>query len=210
MFTARRSIKAAAAALAFFAIGALTEFGHAAGDEEPALGDNGLHTQPWFVESFLELADDLAEAEAEGKHFAVIWEQRGCPYCREMHKVNFADERIRSFITSNFVVLQLDLWGSRKVTDFDGEELEERYLARKWGINFTPSIMFFPDDPEAVEGQDGKAAEVARMPGYFKPFHFYAMFEYVRARKYQEMGFQKYLQAKFAELEAQGITPDVW
>ncbi len=201
MFSARRSITAAAG---------LTGLGYAADDAEPAIGDNGLHTQPWFLDSFLELADDLAEAEAEGKHFAVIWEQRGCPYCREMHRVNLADERIEGFITENFVVLQLDLWGSRKVTDFDGEELEERYLARKWGINFTPSIVFFPDDPSMVEGKDGKAAEVARMPGYFKPFHFYAMFEYVRGRKYQDMGFQKFLQAKFAELEAQGITPDVW
>lgn len=184
--------------------------GHAAGDAEPALGDNGLHTQPWFLESFLELPDDLAEAAADGKHFAIVWEQRGCPYCREMHRVNFADERIKSFITANFVVLQLDLWGSRKVIDFDGEELEERRLARKWGISFTPSIMFFPDDPEAVKGKDGKAAEVFRMPGYFKPFHFYSMFEFVRGRKYQEMGFQKFLQVKLADLKARGISPDVW
>jgi len=184
--------------------------GHAAGEVEPTLADNGLHTQPWFLESFLELSDDLAEAAAEGKHFAVLWEQRGCPYCREMHRVNFADERIKNFVTSNFVVLQLDLWGSRKATDFDGEVLEERHLARKWGVNFTPSILFFPDDPQAIKGKNGKAAEVFRMPGYFKPFHFYSMFEFVRGRKYHETGFQRFLQAKFAELEAKGINPDVW
>ncbi len=210
MITARRVIMVAAVTIALLAVAGAAGVGRAAGDEEPILGDNGLHTQPWFLESFLELTDDLAEAKSEDKHFAIVWEQRGCPYCREMHRVNFADERIKSFVTSNFVVLQLDLWGSRTVTDFDGEELEERYLARKWGINFTPTIMFFPDDQGMVAGKDGKAAEVARMPGYFKPFHFHAMFEYVRGRNYQEMGFQKFLQAKFAELEAQGITPDVW
>lgn len=207
MFIVRRSIGILPAILLFLS---LVTFGHAAGEDEPAVGDNGLHTQPWFLDSFLELSDDLAEAAAEGKHFAVVWEQRGCPYCREMHRVNLADERIKSFVTANFVVLQLDLWGSRKVTDFDGEEIEERQLARKWGVNFTPSIVFFPDDPELVKGKDGRSAEVFRMPGYFKPFHFYSMLEYVRGRKYREVGFQRFLQTKFAELEAKGMSPDVW
>ena len=60
----------------------------------------------------------------------MIWEQKGCPYCRETHRVNLADQRISSYVTANFEVLQLDLWGSRKVTDFDGKEMEERDLAR--------------------------------------------------------------------------------
>ena len=46
---------------------------------ESILGDDGLYHQPWFLNSFLDLKDDLAEAAAEGKRFAVIWEQRGCP-----------------------------------------------------------------------------------------------------------------------------------
>jgi hypothetical protein len=58
--------------------------GRAAGDEIEA-GPSGLYTQPWFLESFLELSDDLAEAAGKGKNFAVIWEQKGCPYCRETH-----------------------------------------------------------------------------------------------------------------------------
>ena len=182
----------------------------AAEGEEVAVGGNGLHTQPWFLESFLELSDDLSEAAEEGKHYAILWEQRGCPYCREMHRVNFADTRIRDYITANYNVLQLDLYGARKVTDFDGEELEERDLARKWGIHFTPTIMFFSDDPKSVEGKDGKSAEVIRMPGYFRPFHFYSMFEYVRREKYEEVGFQRFLQERFAELEAKGIRPEVW
>ena len=139
-----------------------------------------------------------------------LWEQRGCPYCREMHAVNFADPRIRDFITENFVVLQLDLWGSRKVTDFDGKEMEERDLARRWNVVFTPTIIFFPADPEAVKGKDGRGAEVMRMPGYFRPFHFLTMFQYVRERRYEDVMFQKYLQEKFAELQAKGIEPDVW
>lgn len=171
------------------------------------VNDDGLHIQPWFMETFLDLAEDKAEAEADGKHFAVLFEQRGCPYCREMHQVNFAREDITGYVKSNFGVLQLNMWGSREVTDFDGEALEERDLARKWNVNFTPTIVFLK------KGGSGTAPEmeVLRMPGYFKPFHFISMFEYVAEAKYEGgEGFQRYLQEKFQRYEAEGKKPDVW
>ena len=106
--------------------------------EAPILNDDGLYEQPFFVQSFLDLAEDLEVATDAGKRFAVMWELRGCPYCKETHLVNFADPEIRSFVSGNFDILQLNLVGSREVVDFDGESLEERALARKWGIRFTP------------------------------------------------------------------------
>ena len=177
---------------------------------EAELGEDGLYIQDWFLDSFLDLQEDLEEAAAEGKHLAVIWEQRGCPYCRELHRVNLARDDIRSYIQDNFVVIQLDLWGAREVTDFDGEALEERAAARKWAVNFTPTIMFFPASPEVSKGRPAQQVEVARMPGYFKPFHFLAMFEFVREGHHVEMGFQRYLQDKFTAFKAKGIDPEVW
>ena len=177
---------------------------------EPEVGDNGLHVQDWFVETFLDLREDLGEASEGGRHFSVLWEQRGCPYCRELHAVNLSRPKIVSYLRENFDILQLDLWGSRAVTDFDGEELEERALARKWQINFTPTVVFFPDDPRGVAGKSGRTAEVARMPGYFKPFHFVSMFEYVRGGAYRSQSFQRYLQDRLARLEAEGKSADVW
>jgi thioredoxin-related protein len=178
--------------------------------QEAEVGDSGLYTQDWFLDSFLELKDDQEEAAAEGKHFAVLWEQRGCAYCRELHRVNFARPDIRGYVQENFTILQLDLWGSRKVTDFDGEILEERAMARKWAVNFTPTIMFLPLESAEIAGRPANHSEVMRMPGYFKPFHFISMFEFVREAHYKNMGFQRYLQDKFAQYEAQGIDPDVW
>src|SRR5262245_13787165 len=93
--------------------------------KEPPLGENGLHVQPWFLQSFLDLKEDLEEAAQRGKRFAIIWEQKGCPYCKETHAVNFANAEIATYIQKHYVVLQLDLWGARKVKDFDGEELAE-------------------------------------------------------------------------------------
>ncbi|MGA1235015.1 MAG: thioredoxin, partial [Lutimaribacter sp.] len=49
------------------------------------LGDDGLHVAPWLNDTFLDLREDLADANAQGRRFAVIIEQRGCIYCSRMH-----------------------------------------------------------------------------------------------------------------------------
>jgi thioredoxin-related protein len=165
---------------------------------EPLLNDDGLYTQPWFLNSFLDLQDDLAEAADAGKRLAVIWEQKGCPYCKEMHLVNFADPEINAYVRDNFEVLQLNIHGLRETVDFDGEVLDERSMARRWGIRFTPTVHFFPEDPEAAAGKTGVEAEVARMPGYFKPPHFLAMFRFVREKAYEQEDFRSFLKRQQA------------
>ena len=160
---------------------------------EPQLNDDGLYTQPWFLHSFLDLGEDLTEAADGGKRLAVIWEQKGCPYCKEMHLVNFADPEINDYVRENFEVLQLNIHGLRETVDFDGEVLDERSMARRWGIRFTPTVHFFPDDPATAAGSSGIDSEVARMPGYFKPPHFLAMFRFVREKAYEQEDFRSFL-----------------
>lgn len=176
------------------------------GAQAVTLGDDGLHKQTWFLDSFLTIADDVEEAAAEGKRLVILFEQRGCPYCKELHQVNFAKEEIVRYMTENYLVVQLDLWGSREVVDIDGEAMEERDLARKWHVNFTPTVVFVGTPEEIADG----TREVARLPGYFKPFHFQSMLEYVRTGVYGDQNFQRFLQVKFEEMKAQGIDPDVW
>ncbi len=157
------------------------------------INDDGLYTQPWFLQTFLDLKEDLAEVTAGGRHLAVIWEQRGCPYCKEMHRVNFAVPRIADFVRANFGVIQLNVFGSRVVTDFDGEEIEERRLARKYEVIYSPTVQFFPMAPGMVDGKVGREAEVFRISGYLKPPHFLTMFEYVAERAYENTPFRAYL-----------------
>ncbi|MEX0695336.1 MAG: thioredoxin family protein [Rhodospirillales bacterium] len=174
--------------------------------EATVVNDDGLHTQPWFSESFLILKEDVSDAEANGKRLAVIFEQRGCPYCKEMHEVNFQVPEVSDTIRKHFNVVQLNMWGSREVTDLDGKAMEERELARRWRVNFTPTIVFLPTPDEIAKGE----TEVARMPGYFKPFHFLSMFEFVHDGSYKDQNFQRYLQDKFKMMEEKGIKPKVW
>ena len=162
---------------------------------EPALGDDGLYHEPWFLSSFLDLGEDLAGAASEGKRLAIMWELRGCPYCRETHLVNFADLAIVGYIRANFQVLQLNLIGSRKVIDFDRKELSEKELAEKYVIRFTPTFQFFPASADGLELKEPAAREVARAPGYLKPQHFLAMFRFVRDSAYERGTFRDYLAA---------------
>ncbi len=168
------------------------------------MGDDGLHKQDWFYDSFFEMPDDLADATSEGKDLLVLFEQRGCPYCAELHEINFARTQITDYITQNFLVVQMDMFGAREVVDFDGEALEEREIAAKWGVNFTPTTLIFSQDAAAEK------AEIFRLPGYLRPFHYLASLEYAALDIYKEKSFQRYLQDKFATMEEQGIKPDVW
>jgi thioredoxin-related protein len=165
------------------------------GDAKPS-DDGGLHHQDWYHASFGVLAEDLAEATATGKRLAVVWEQIGCAPCAQMHDINFRDPSVVDFIKRGFVVVQLDFRGSRQVTDFDGQTLSEKELARKHRVLTTPTIQFFPETAEAMKGKRGTDAEVARMPGLYKPDLFLELFRYVHERRYEIEDFVTYARAR--------------
>lgn len=163
---------------------------------EPVLTDDGLYKEPWFLESFLELSDDLEAAAKVGKRFVISWELKGCPYCKETHFVNFAQPRIADYIRANFEVLQLNIIGARKVTDFDGEGLPEKSLALKYGVRFTPTFQFFPEHAAPLKTIAPTKREVARAPGYYRPDDFLAMFRYVREKAYESKSFRDFLKSQ--------------
>jgi len=162
---------------------------------EPILTDDGLYKEPWFLESFLDLADDLEGARKEGKRLAIMWELKGCPYCKETHFVNFARSDISDYVKSNFEVLQLNIIGSRKVTDFDGSELSEKEMAAKYGVRFTPTFQFFGEKAAELKGLPPQKREVARAPGYLRPDDFLAMFRFVREKAYETKSFREFLKS---------------
>jgi thioredoxin-related protein len=157
------------------------------------LGDDGLHKAPWMRDTFKDLREDLQEANDEGKRLALIFEQRGCIYCTQMHEKVLSRPDISEYIAENFFVVQLNLHGDIEVTDFDGEVLAEKDMARKWGLLFTPTILFLPEEVE--EGKTAPQAAVAVMPGAFGPGTTMDMFTWVNEKRYaleNEEDFQRY------------------
>lgn len=157
------------------------------------LGDDGLYQMDWYLQSFLDLSEDLAGAAAKGKRFAIMWGLRGCPSCKRMHEVHLMDPKIENYVRDNFEVLHLNHIGSRAVTDFDGRKLTEKALGEAYGIRFTPTIQFLPEKVDGLAGKRGQAREIARMPGLLEPAEFLAMFRYVREKGYDTLPFPDWL-----------------
>jgi len=145
-------------------------------------GDDGLHKTPWMQDTFKDLREDLEEANAEGKRLVLFFEQIGCIYCTKMHKEVFSKEKVSNYIDDNFFVVQLNLHGDIEVTDFDGDVLPEKDIARKWGILFTPSILFLP--PAVESDMSAQQAAVAMMPGAFSAGTTLDLFTWVREERY--------------------------
>jgi thioredoxin-related protein len=162
---------------------------------EAILTEDGLYRQPWFLESFLELGPDLDEAAEKSKRFAVMWELKGCPYCKETHLVNFAKPEIETFVKERFEILQLNIIGSREVTDFDGEKLSEKRMAEKYGIRFTPTFQFFPERSAGLENKKPRDREVARAQGYLQPQDFRKLFTFVAEKAYESGTLRDYLRS---------------
>lgn len=168
------------------------------------LGDDGLHKEEWMRDTFKDLREDLEEANAEGKRLLLMFEQRGCIYCKKMHEEIYPISDISDYISEHYFVVQLNLHGATEVTDFDGETLSEREMARKWGIMFTPTLMFFGAAADEVPAPQ---AAVATMPGAFGPQTTYDLFVWVNEGRYadqSEEDFQRYHARRIAERGAAG------
>jgi thioredoxin-related protein len=146
------------------------------------LGDDGLHKSEWMRDTFKDLREDLEEANAEGKRLVLFIEQRGCIYCTKMHEEVFPKPELSDYIKENYFVVQMNLHGNDTATDFDGEEAAQSDLMGKWGILFTPTLMFFPE--EVPEGQQANVAAVAVMPGAFGFQTTLDMFTWVNEKRY--------------------------
>ena len=169
------------------------------------LGDDGVHVAPWLNDTFLDLREDLADANAQGRRFAVIIEQRGCIYCSRMHEEVWVEPDILQMLENDFYFVRINMHGSTEVTDFDGETMEERQIARRWRNMFTPTILFFPEDvPDGISGIEAAAVV---MPGAFGRWTTFNMLNWVLEKGYAgDEDFQRYHARKFAEQAAAGAT----
>ena len=99
------------------------------------MGDDGLHKAPWMRDTFKDLSEDLADANAEGKRLMVIIEQRGCIYCKKMHETVFPVPKVADYIDENFFVLQINMFGD-VVMGMNHEDFEHEFaiVKKKYGV----------------------------------------------------------------------------
>jgi thioredoxin-related protein len=161
----------------FLALGLVS--GAAAQDPSP----HAIDIPPWFAETFLDFRDDVREAAKDGKRLMIYFGQDGCPYCTQLMKVNFSQQRIVGKTRKHFVAIALNLWGDRELTWVDGRTISEKELARALKVQFTPTLLFL----------DERGAIVARINGFYPPHRFEAALDYVAGRMETKAAFGEYM-----------------
>ncbi|MEY6432946.1 thioredoxin fold domain-containing protein [Thioalkalicoccus limnaeus] len=157
----------------------------------PPLTPGHYEIPGWFKLSFLDLAEDVEEATADGKRLMIMFHQEGCPYCTRMVD-NLALEPIETYFRHHFDAVEINLWGDREVVDFDGEVLIEKEFAERYRVWATPTLLFF--------NEEGR--QVLRLDGFYDPPRFLAALRYVGERQEANQSFRDYLDERDARAKA--------
>ncbi len=137
----------------------------------------------WFKHSFLDLSEDVQEAQAQGKRLIIYFYQAGCPYCKKLIEQNLGQAEVSAYAQKNFEVVAINIFGSVEVTDTDGEVLREKEFATKQRVNFTPTMLVYNED----------SRKIFRMNGYYNPDKFSAMLSYLADKMETRIKFLDYL-----------------
>jgi thioredoxin-related protein len=148
----------------------------------------------WFVNSFLDIREDVSEAAAAGKRVLLYFYQDGCPYCRKLLDTNLALKDTEVRMRERFAVIAINLWGDREVTGFDGEQTTEKAFAKSLRVMFTPTLLFL----------DEAGAVVLRVNGYYPPHKFNAALDYAAGHDGRNPDFRDWYAAA-APAPARGV-----
>ena len=170
-----RLLPALAVALALAPAAALAE------DPSP----HAIEIPAWFAETFLDFRDDVRDAAKDGRRVMVYFGQDGCPYCTQLMKTNFSQQRLVEKTRKHFVAIALNIWGDREVTWVDGRTMSEKALALALKVQFTPTLLFL----------DEQGAIVARVNGFYPPHRFEAVIDYVAGKMESKLPFAEHMRA---------------
>ena len=191
------------AALSLIALAAMLAVAAPAISAEPAAVEasnpspRAIEIPAWFKETFLDLREDVRDAAVDGKRLLLYFGQDGCPYCRELMRVNFSQKDIADKTRRDFDAVALNIWGDREVTWLDGRSRSEKEFAAFLKVQFTPTLLFL----------DERGAVVLRLNGYYPPHRFQSALDYVSGRHEKTVAFAAY-QQRHAREPASGVLHD--
>jgi len=160
---------------------------------QPATGR--LHDDINSVASVTDLNLSLNQAANNDKHLLVMFEQKKCAACDELHlDILKREESIE--LLSRFNVVVLDMWSEQMITTPSGKKIKIQEWAKKLDVKYAPSLLFF----------NNKGEEVFRIDAYLKAFHTQSVMDYISTGAYQKQSnFQRYIDQRADHLREQGI-----
>lgn len=172
---------------------------HAAEPATPAkpgayYGGKATEYPAWFKQSFLDLKEDIAEAQKSGKRVLLMFTQDNCPYCNLLVERNLAQRGIEETLKTKFDVIAVNMWGDREITGLDGKAYTEKTYSAALKIQFTPSLLFFDEGGNVI----------LRLNGYVPPARFQAALDWVAGRQEKRQSFRDFVAAREAPAKASG------
>ncbi len=136
-----------------------------------------------------------ADLSKSNKPLLVMFEQKNCSACDELH-LDVLKRKESIELLEKFDIVILDMWSSDELVTPAGKKITIRNWAKKLGIQYTPSLVFF----------DNKSEEVFRSDAYLKSFHIQSVLDYVSSGMYKKQSnFQRYVDSRAYRFRDQGI-----
>ncbi len=145
-------------------------------------GGVNFETPDWFKDSFLEIASDVEEANAAGKHVLLFFHLNACPYCNITVNQQFQKEPLKSFMQEHFDCIEINIKGDREIALSEDVSLTERALADYLKIRGTPTILLLDSDNKVV----------LRLSGYRSVEALQQAFNFVQQKAYMKTTFSEY------------------
>jgi thioredoxin-related protein len=165
-------------------------------EKNPIAATGKLHRQNSYLDP---VADLSARARASGKPLMVLFEQKSCTPCDELHQDKLKRPELAAE-ADKFDVVLLDMWSDDVVTTPSGKKMSAKKWARELGVKYAPTMVFFVNDKE-----------VFSTDAYLRAFHTRMSMRYVSSGGYRtEPSFQRWISAAAEKLEKQGEHVDLW
>lgn len=147
------------------------------------LGGKDSVTPNWFLNSFLDLQEDIDELRENNKRLMLYIHQDNCPYCHLFINKNLKNKKTKKLLQDSFGVVSVNMFGNKEITDIDEEVLSEKDFALKYKIQFTPTLIFYNELGE----------QVLRLNGYQNTKNFNLALDYIKNKREKLISFKKYI-----------------
>ena len=132
------------------------------------------------------------------KPLAVIFEDRHCADCAEFHARVLNHPAVLKEL-GKFLVVRLDAYSNKTMTDIDGKPTTPRAWVKKLGLTYRPAVILF-----------NEGGEIMRIDGRLYHFHFKEGLRYVSGQHYMDYpSYRQYSKKRRESLLRQGINIDL-
>lgn len=149
----------------------------------------------FFDQSFNNLKEELEIAIEEKKSGVfIMFSDKDCPWCLKMKTTILNRVDVQDYYHKHFRLLTVDIRGDTLMTDFQGNEVDEKDFAfKQHRVRATPVFMFF----------DTEGNSVMRLTGIVRNAEeFIWLGEFVVSGEYKKTNFTKYKRERASQTGA--------